>query len=608
MMTVDQAINLGLQYHQSGQLAAAVDIYGQILAAVPGHADALYLLGVATAGLGDRERAVGLIREAIQADNTKFQFYAALAHLLHDLDRPGEAETTACRALALQPGAVELYLLIGQTRAKLGDSDGAAAAYRMSVIIVPEYAPGYLGLGIVATTAGDLDRALRLFTTAVRLDPAAVEAQFDLAKALRDSGQLGRALERYRIVLTLAPDYIGAVINFGEALHANGDFPAAAAMFHHAIHLAPSNSLAYSNLALALHAQGALEAALAAHREAVRLDPDNADARGNMALTLLKSGQFAEGWEHYESRFSATDGIPLPPYHQPLWDGRPLNGATILLHTEQGLGDSLQFVRYAALVAERGGRVVLTSPPELSRLLATVPGVAEVRNIGETLPDFACHCPLMSLPRLFGTDLASIPAVMPYVTAAPAAVTFWRHRLAALPGLKVGLVWAGRPRRTLLSAYDIDRRRSIPLTRLVPLAAIPGVQLISLQKGDAADQIHQLPDGLTVTDWTASLFDFADTAALIEALDLIISVDTAVAHLAGALNKPVWVLSRFDGCWRWLTDRDDSPWYPSLRLFHQPQSGDWIPVVAAVTDALTAWSMRQTDRGMTPLAPTSLSL
>ncbi|MDR3736813.1 MAG: tetratricopeptide repeat protein [Acidobacteriaceae bacterium] len=642
MMTVEQAINLGLQYHQSGQLAAAVDIYGQILAAIPGHADALYLLGMATAALGDQERAVGLIREAIQADHTKFQFHAALAHLLRDLNRPSEAEATACRALALQPGAIELYLLIGQIRALRGDPDGAAAAFRMSIIIVPEYAPGYLGLGTLATAVGDFTTALRVFKIAVRLDSSLTEAQFDLAKALRDSGHLDLALERYRIVLMLAPDYAGASINFGEALYVAGDIPMATLMFrrasiltpdnpqihsnlalalqaqgaldaaimahHEALRLDPNSAQAHNNLALTLQAQGALDAALVAHREALRLDPDYADARTNLALTLLRTGQFAEGWDCYESRFAASDAAPPPAYQQPLWDGRPLKGATILLHAEQGLGDTLQFVRYAPLVAERGGRVVLLCPPELTRLLASVPGIAEVQHDHDDLPDFSWHCPLMSLPRLFGTDLASIPHTIPYVSAAPAAVAFWRHRLATMPGLKVGLVWAGRSRQSVISAQLIDRRRSMSLSQFTPLAVIPGVHLISLQKGEATDQIRQLPQSQMLTDWTPSLLDFADTAALVEALDLVISVDTAVVHLAGALGKPVWVLSRFDACWRWLIDRTDSPWYPTLTLFRQPQPGDWASVVTAVADALSTLSQRQRDRGLTSSVPTSLSL
>jgi hypothetical protein len=273
-------------------------------------------------------------------------------------------------------------------------------------------------------------------------------------------------------------------------------------------------------------------------------------------------------------------------FARPPWLGaEELTGKTVLLHAEQGFGDTLQFCRYAALVAARGARVVLRVTRPLAGLLATLDGGTEVISDGDSVPAFDLHCPLMSLPLAFGTTLETIP---PPARLLPPAdhVAEWRRRLAALAGPRVGLCWAGDPRRNDPTARATDRRRSITLAHYGPLGGIAGPSFVSLQKGEAAAQTAAPPGGLLVHDWTDELDDFADTAALIEALDLVITVDTAVAHLAGTLGKPVWILSRCDGCWRWLTDRDDSPWYPSARLFRQPAPGDWDAVISRVVAAL----------------------
>ena len=257
----------------------------------------------------------------------------------------------------------------------------------------------------------------------------------------------------------------------------------------------------------------------------------------------------------------------------------------LLVHSEQGLGDTLQFCRFVPIVAQ-GAKIVLEVQPPLHRLLADLPGIAEIVAEGDKLPPFDLHCALLSLPRFLGTSLETIPGEVPYLTADPLLVSAWRRRLAGLAGLKIGLVWAGGPRPDEPAESSVDRHRSMPLARLAALAEVEGVSFVSLQKGPPAAQAAQPPPGMVLHDFTAELDDFADTAALVEALDLVISVDTAVAHLAGALGKPVWLLNRFDTCWRWLLGRDDSPWYPTLRQFRQPAAEDWDSVIAAVKAAL----------------------
>ena len=301
----------------------------------------------------------------------------------------------------------------------------------------------------------------------------------------------------------------------------------------------------------------------------------------SLALALLLQGRFAEGWEAYESRRQIRRIARDPGFVQPFWDGSPLGGRRILLTSEQGFGDTIQFVRYAPLVAARGGRVLLQCKPELKRLLAGQCGIEQVVTPGDATPAFDVWCLLMSLPHLLGTTLQTIPAQVPYLTPDPHLIDKWGKRTAHEPaGLKVGLVWAG-------GAHNKnDRVRSLSLGALAPLAQVPGVRFYSLQKGAASDQARTPPAGMEMTDWTPELADFADTAALVANLDLVISVDTAVAHLAGAIGKPVWVLLPLSPDFRWLLNRDDSPWYPTVRLFRQPTRGDWASVIERVRRAL----------------------
>jgi hypothetical protein len=314
-----------------------------------------------------------------------------------------------------------------------------------------------------------------------------------------------------------------------------------------------------------------------AFEKAITLRADYALAHWNLGLILLSLGDFQRGWAEYEWRWRRPEYARHDHFKRPRWDGTQLGRRRILLHTEQGFGDVIQFIRFVPKVVERGGKVILACHSELRRLLSKIEGVQQWIDPGETLPEFDVHCPLMSLPKVFGTTVQTVPGQAPYLAAGAELAERWRERVEGLPGRKVGLAWAGRP------GHGNDRNRSIRLNQLEKLGIVAGVSFVSLQKGEAARQ--QTP-GLTITDWTADLNDFADTAALIANLDLVIAVDTAVAHLAGALGKPVWVLLPFVPDWRWMLDREDSPWYPTMRLFRQPAIGDWETPISRIVEAL----------------------
>ena len=311
----------------------------------------------------------------------------------------------------------------------------------------------------------------------------------------------------------------------------------------------------------------------------MRLKPDDADAHLNLAYSWFFRGDFQAAWPEYEWRWKRR-GFSRPAFGQPLWDGSNLNGQTILLFAEQGLGDTLQFIRYVPFVRRLGARVLVQCQGPLLRLLATCWGINRLVREGDSLPPFDVQIPLLSLPRIFRSTLATIPANIPYLCADPDSSVHWRSQLSSLKGFKVGIAWQGNPE------HQRDRRRSVGLLTFEPLARVPGVRLVSLQKGPGSEQLRDIEDRLSVLDVADRLGDFADTAALLSNLDLVITVDTAVAHLAGALGIPVWVVLPLDPDWRWLLDRQDSPWYPSMRLFRQTAWGDWTGVFERVTEAL----------------------
>jgi hypothetical protein len=417
------------------------------------------------------------------------------------------------------------------------------------------------------------------------------------AEALSNLGAVLNIAERHeaaeaacRAALAAQPDYWAALGNLGTALHHQQRHDEAVAAYVAALHSNPCNPDACTNLGVALAEQWRMPDSLAFHEIAVTLAPGHAEMRCNRAMALLASGDFARGFAENEWRWHTPAMQPQAMAGQQ-WRGEPPEGRAVLVHDEGGFGDTLQFVRYVPALVARGARVVLRVQAPLVRLIRrSMPGVTTVLPRGAALPPYDLQCPMMSLPHAFGTVLETVPGDTPYLTPCPEAVRHWRSRLAAAGGghrLHVGLVWAGEPRPGMRQVQAMDRRRSLTLARFAPLAGVPGVRFVNLQFGAAAGAA-QPPPGMDLFDPMAEMTDFDDTAALVASLDLVISVDTAVAHLAGALGRPVWVLSRYDACWRWLAGRRDSPWYPGMRLYRQPHPGDWDCVLAEVVRDLQA--------------------
>jgi uncharacterized protein (TIGR02996 family) len=442
----------------------------------------------------------------------------------------------------------------------------------------------------------DLDGLLEAdgVATQVRacLDLAPNDARLRLMWAdwLQTAGDPHGAAATLVALLDDEPDSAAAHYRLGMVHAELGEFDAAIAQMRRAVALDPVPALGWANLGMLLKIQGSFAESLSAYEQAVRRAPGNAQIRVNRVVALLHAGRFAEAWQDHEWRFALAEnagaGLPLARLLPPLELRPELAGRTVLLTLEAGFGDMLQFARYIKLLAARGARIVLAVPPELQRLLAAMPGVVGTVPMNGKPPAYDWHCPITSLPRIFATTLETIPAEVPYLTADLTLVAAWAARLPARCGLRVGLVWAGQARPWLPGFITVNARRSTSLAQFAPFGAVDGVQFISLQAGAPAAEARRPPPGLALYDPMPLVTDFADTAAIIANLDLVISVDTSVVHLAGALGKPVFLLDRYDNCWRWLSGRTDSPWYPKLRIFRQAQIGDWAPVIRRAAEAL----------------------
>jgi len=467
----------------------------------------------------------------------------------------------------------------------------AEALYRKVLAIHPNHADALHLLGVLAAQIGRFDDAVELISRACALSPNVADYHAHLGNVHGEKKEFAAAMEAYRQALRLNPNCFISHDGLGAALRETGQVNEAIACHRRSLAINPNNPNAHYNLGMTLAKRGLIPEAMASYRRAISISPSFAEAHWNIALLLLLQGDFEQGWREYEWRWRRKDFPSLwPKFLQPAWNGESLAGKTMLLHTEQGYGDAVQFVRYAPLLAERGSQVILLCQAPLARLMEHADGVDQVVSAitsPDEMPPFDVHCPMLSLPFHFGTRVESIPADLPYLRADAALLHKWGERVGPAVGpLKVGLSWAGSP------TNKNDRYRSVTLEQLTPLARA-GATFYSLQKGPASSQAAQAPLGMELIDLTGELQDFADTAALICNLDLVITVDTAVAHLAGAMGKPAWVLIASEQDWRWLLKRDDTPWYPTLRLFRQSTPGDWPEVIERVAQALKGY-----DTGM----------
>ena len=423
-----------------------------------------------------------------------------------------------------------------------------------------------LAEGCAAFAAGQMAAAEAAFRALADRPPGDAEALSNLAAVLNATQRHAEAEAACRAALALQPHGWAAWSNLGTALHSRQRYEEAIAAYAAALRINPGAVDACTNLGVALAELGRAEQSLAVHAVAVTLAPHNPAVRANHALALLAAGALARGFAENEWRWQVPSMLPhgVPG---PCWQGEDPAGSTILVHDEGGYGDTLQFVRYVPLLAARGARVLLRVQPPLVRLLRRIDGPAAVLARGEAVPGYHMHCPMLSLPHRFATTLATVPARLPYLQADAARAASWRDRLAG-QGLRVGLVWAGASRPGMPVAHAMDSRRSLPPAALEALAGIPGVRFVSLQKDQPP------PPGLAIANPMPACADFDDTAAVVAGLDLVIAVDTSVAHLAGALGRPVWLLSRHDMCWRWLHGRRDSPWYPGCGCIASRRRGN----------------------------------
>lgn len=507
------------------------------------------------------------------------------------------------QALAGAPQDPGAWNDLGVALKRLDRSVEATAAFRRALRLDPLRAEAHVNLGNELRSGKRPAAALGAHLRAALLMPAIAGAYNNIGSALPQELPIAAAL--YRRALCIRRDYTLAYFNMASTLTATGRPVPARDALRRALALTPDHVGALNNLAIQLRDGGDIGEATAVQRRSLRVDPDNPESRLNLAQLLLLQGVFAEGFDAYEWRWRGAALAPTrQAFDRPQWRGEPGNGRTLLLWAEQGLGDTLQFVRYVPMARALGWRVVLQVPAALRRLLATLDPEVRMLDDGGKLPSFDAHSPLLSLPRLLGTTVATIPASAPYLRAEDRRRAEWRGRLPR-DGYRVGIVWQGNP------AGGIDRGRSYPLACAAPLARVPGVRLISLQRLHGLDQLGRLPPDMTVEtlgdDLDAGGDAFLDTAAVAMELDLIVTSDTAVAHLAGALGRPIWLVLRATPDWRWLLGRDDSPWYPTMRLFRQAAPGDWHGVFVRVADELAAVVAGDTDRLLPPAAAPALA-
>jgi tetratricopeptide (TPR) repeat protein len=541
-----QALGEAVALHRQGQLREAERIYARVLKAAPDHFDALNLLGGIKILQGQFGEAQRLFAAAVKARPEIAAGWSNLAQAQHALKRPADALQNFDKARALAPDDVDILYQHANALISLNRHREALDELQIVLARKPQHFEAHLNRGLTQAALGFPERALADFDAALALSPAHPVAHFNRGVALIKLGRYAEAVAANERAIAAAPDYATAWLNRGMALAQLRRFAEA----------------------------------IASYGEVLARRKDNADAHFNRALALLTTGDYRRGFADYEWRWRRTGATAPKSRGRRLWLGDfALGGKTMLLHAEQGLGDTIQFARYAPLVAAAGAKVVLEVQPELKSLLSRLDGVAAVVARGDAPPPFDLHCPLGSLPLALKTELPSVPAPIPYLAADDGRLKKWAAQVDALPRPRVAVAWAGNP------AHDNDRNRSIALATLTPLLAAPA-SFISIQRELRGEDAEQLAAQPRLTHIGGALDDFDDTAAVLALCDLVITVDSAPAHLAGAMGRPVWVLAPFAPDWRWTLDGEATPWYPTARIFRQPALGDWSAVIARVAAAL----------------------
>jgi tetratricopeptide (TPR) repeat protein len=544
-MSRTEAFAAAIAHHRAGRIDEAERLYRMILDSDPGAFHAWHMLGVVASQSGKPELGAEHIQQAIALRPNFAEAHYNLGRCLQEMGKQAEAIDSYRQAVALEPQLFSAHLNLGAMLHEVGQLAEAVESYGRALAIKPDDAEAHNNLGNVFRSLGRMDDAVSCLRRAVQLRPDYADAEFNLGMALQESGLLSEAIVRYQRALRLDPRHASAMNNLGTAYQEDGQFRLAADCY----------------------------------RQAVAQDALIAGAHSNLATLLLMTGDFQAGWLEYEWRWK-TGEFARREFPLPRWNGEPIKGRTVFLWAEQGYGDTIQFIRYARLVKELGAKVVLECQEPLLKVLAGCSGVSRMIAPGRAAV-FDVHAPLLSLPGIFGTSMETIPADVPYVFAEPGLIELWRERLRYASGFRIGINWAGR-------ADTAQRKqRDIPIEHFAALAELPGVRLISLQKGSGDPSLALRA---CVVDFGDELDTqhgaFMDTAAIMMNLDLVITSDTSVAHLAGALGVPVWVALPFVRDWRWMLERSDSPWYPTMRLFRQKSRGDWAGVFQEIETAL----------------------
>jgi tetratricopeptide (TPR) repeat protein len=583
---------LGFMALGAGAVTEAIEWIGRAIAANGALAAAHHLMGQARQAASQYEAAIPCYSEALRLQPDYAQALNDRGNAHRRLGHADLALADFEAAVRLAPGNALFQSNRGVALRELGCHEPAIVALREAIALNAGEGMTHFNLGLALAEAGQHAQALASYDEALRLPGNHALVRCARADALRALGQHDAALHDYDEALALDSSLAEIHNNRAILLLFTERHEEALAGFDRAIALNPHHADAWCNRGMTLEASGHHDTAPACYDKAISISPDHVSARFNRSLCQLTLGNYGEGWREYEWRWKTANlRTSKLVSNKPEWRGdTSLTGKRILVYAEQGLGDTLQFCRYLPMLAARGATVLAQVQTPLVPLIRTMPGVAQTIAQGDLQPEFDCHCAMMSLPLAFGTMLDTVPSAHRYLAPSAEPSRAWAERLGPRKGLRVGLVWAGATHAGNGPRRPFDERRSLPLSRLAPLKH-QDVTFYSLQKGDAAAaQLHDLQtrgwDGPNLIEHTALLADFNETAALVEQLDLVISVDTSVAHLAGALGKPVWLLNRFDTCWRWLLGREDSPWYPTLRLFRQPAPGDWHSIIARVRAAL----------------------
>jgi len=578
-----QAVQFAFAAYQRGDRAEAERLCRRVLEANPRLFEALYLLGIIAGQSGEPQRAVDFFTKALATNPASADAHFNRGVALGELKRPAEALESYDRVIALKPDHAHAHYNRGVALGELDRPADALASYDRAIALKPDFAEAYNNRGIALARLGRTQDAVTSYERAIALKPQYASAHNNLGNALADLDRRVDALTSFERAIAINPGYAEAHNNRALVLFDLERHADALASFDRAIALKPDYAEAYYNRGNALRELHRHRDAIASFERAIALKADYASAHWNLADCHLLLGDFTRGWSEYEWRWKLRDReMRARNFREPLWLGsEPLKDRTILLHSELGLGDTLLFCRYAIDVTELGATVILEVQPPLVRVLSDMSGVAQIVRAGDPLPAFDFHCPLMSLPLAFKTGVHDVPTHVPYVRSQASDVALWRDRLGRKTKPRVGVVWSG-------SMALKNDKRSMTLVQMLPLLR-HWAEWVSLQKELSSDDAALLAVHPEIRHFGDELSDFADTAALIELVDLVVTVDTSVANLAGAMGKTVWVLLPFNPHdWRWMLEREDSLWYPTARLFRQPAPDDWASVIDRVDSELIA--------------------